>query len=86
VSRKTVEGQIVLLDGAVLRDTDYMKCRLVYSGGIVPTMIGCNFISCGFEFQDEALRTLEFLHSLGMDANSGGRDFVVRTLLGFTDD
>ncbi len=78
--RKTVAGEVVVLDYAELQDTIYRRCKLVYKGGTPPTLVGCDFIECTFLFENEALNTMRFIAALAHSGDSG-RDLVVHTLL-----
>ena len=77
--RPEVIDQVVRLDYAVLRDTVYRKCKLVFEGGRPPIMSGCDFIECEFIFEGPARNAQEFLTIL---AHGGAAELVVHGMLG----
>lgn len=82
MDRPTVTNDVVRLDFAVLRDTVYQGCKLIYEGGRPPIMDGCDFVECEFIFQGNALNTQAFLTML---AHSGAAELVVNGMLGLAD-
>lgn len=80
--RTVVRGDVVKLDYAVLRDTQFVNCKLVYGGGRPPIMTGCDFIDSEFILEGPAEATAYYLHIL---ANSGAGELVVNQMLGLTD-
>ncbi len=82
--RKEVKNEVVHLDYADLRDTNYTDCKLVYKGGTPPAIGDCTFLRCSFIFENEALNTMQFL--LALASGTGGRDLVLRQFLGIKDD
>jgi hypothetical protein len=53
--------ETVLLDGETFSDCNFAACRLVYSGGELPTFDGCRFDNCEWKFEDAAAQTLAYL-------------------------
>lgn len=80
--RKEVRNQVVQLDYADLRDTDYKNCKLVYKGGFPPVLVNCTFDSCEFIFENEALNTVRFI--AGLAQNEGGKELVLGSFLGLS--
>ena len=57
----TFSHETVVLDGQAFSDCEFRDCRLVYSGGEVPTFADCRFHACEWKFEDAAARTLAYL-------------------------
>jgi hypothetical protein len=57
----TFTHETVQLDGEQFADCEFIKCRLVYSGGAVPKLKDCRFDDCDWKFEDAAGRTLEYM-------------------------
>lgn len=53
----------VALDGATFEDCTFEKARLVYAGGVLPSIQGCSFDEVTFEFEGAAGRTLSLLQA-----------------------
>jgi hypothetical protein len=53
--------ETVALDGESFSDCEFRDCRLVYSGGPLPSFEGCRFDDCEWKFEDAAARTLAHL-------------------------
>lgn len=80
--RAEVRGEIIKLDYATLRDTNYINCKLVFAGGRPPSMVNCDFIESEFILEGPADATRFFLSVL---AKSGAGDLVVKGMLGLQD-
>jgi hypothetical protein len=50
--------ETVALDGMSFSDCAFQYCRMVYSGGKLPTFEACRFTDCEWKFDDAAARTL----------------------------
>jgi hypothetical protein len=53
--------ETVVLDGGVFEDCEFLKCRLVYAGGDLPSLVGCRFDACEWKYDEAAARTLAYL-------------------------
>ncbi len=53
--------ETVALDGEHFADCEFQDCRLVYTGGPVPSFSNCRFVNCEWRLDDAASRTLEQL-------------------------
>lgn len=84
IKRKEVRGEVVQLDYADLRDTNYINCKLVYKGGSPPILVNCTFDTCEFVFENEALNTIRFI--AGIANSSGGQELVLHKFLGLPQD
>jgi hypothetical protein len=51
----------VFVDGVHFIECRFNKCELVYSGGNIPSFIGCEFIECGFAFSASASNTVNYM-------------------------
>jgi hypothetical protein len=56
--------ETVALDGEEFFDCEFRACRMVYTGGEVPTFVRCRFDDCDWRFEDAAARTLAQLKLL----------------------
>ena len=61
------EGEVltgrVALDGAIFEDCSFENARLIYAGGLPPSMRSCSFHEVTFEFEGAAGRTLALLQA-----------------------
>jgi hypothetical protein len=53
--------ETVALDGEHFADCEFQGCRLIYSGGKLPSFSDCRFDDCDWKFDDAAARTLAHL-------------------------
>lgn len=77
MSKQLIKNQQVILDGAHYRNKKFENCKLIYSGGKVPSLINNEFNECEWVFENEARNTLQFLRQL---ASGGGMDLVLYSL------
>lgn len=49
------------LDGKTFIKCKFTQCDLIYSGGDVPSLIGCQFNATNFRFKESAERTIQLL-------------------------
>lgn len=63
----------VYLDGQHYQYTRFENCTLVYSGGVVPTLLGNQFLNCTWRVEGAASNTLDFFKLL---TAIGGADIV----------
>ncbi|WP_139218705.1 hypothetical protein [Roseivivax halotolerans] len=75
--KRTVKGDVVVLDYADLRNTRYERCKMIYRGGRPPTLVNNDFVECEWIFENEAQNTLRFLKAL---VEGGGEDLVLASL------
>ena len=71
----------VVLDGETFSDCEFRNSRLVYSGGELPTFVGCQFENCEWRYDDAAARTLAFLKTVW---GVGGKASVQATIKDIT--
>jgi hypothetical protein len=79
--RTEVRGELVRLDYSVLRDTNFVECKLIYGGGRPPILQNCDFIDSEFILEGHAQATAHFLAILG---RSGAGHLVIHQMLGLT--
>jgi hypothetical protein len=60
-SSTTFTRETLQLDGETFDACEFKSCRLVYSGGEVPTFTDCKFEDCDWRLDDAATRTLAHL-------------------------
>ncbi|MEM7301693.1 MAG: hypothetical protein AAF468_11475 [Pseudomonadota bacterium] len=75
-SGKTFSGGDLELDAKEFHNCTFNHCNLIYRGGLPPAMSGCSFNNCGWQFGDDAARTLGFLSGL----YGGGFDVLVEQI------
>ncbi|GBF05590.1 hypothetical protein DAERI_050099 [Deinococcus aerius] len=71
------ENTRVDLDGNEYRNCTFRRCTVVYSGGQVPLISGCDFNGCEFGFSDAAERTLIFMNRM---YHGGFQNIIEETL------
>lgn len=79
--RKRVEDQIVRLDYSTIRDTDLVRCKLVFEGGRPPQLDNVQIEECEFIFEGPARNTQNFLTLLAHVEP----ELVVNAMLGLSD-
>lgn len=81
VLRRVREGNTVLqmesviLDGGYFYKKSFVFCNLIYSGGVPPTLVECDFLNSKFSFDGPARNTLDLLAAFAQGGKSG-RDLV----------
>jgi hypothetical protein len=60
----TFRNAIVHLDGHSYRSCRFERCRLVYAGGELPSMIDCTFEGCSWRLAGAAARTLRLMRAM----------------------
>ena len=59
--RAKFERQRLVIDGQDYDTCAFVECRLLYNGGEVPRFSGCDFVRCGWDLGDAAMRTIGYL-------------------------
>ncbi|MCA1299078.1 hypothetical protein [Stappia indica] len=78
----TFQDREVLLDGGAFHGCVFIRCHMVYEGGVPPVLSGCHFEGCRWGFAGAAANTLLMLGAL----RQGGFEAVVdRTLAAIHD-
>ncbi|MBD8630771.1 hypothetical protein IFT74_05240 [Oxalobacteraceae sp. CFBP 8755] len=62
--KEKFNNTLVRLDGNTFENCFFKNCEMEYSGGKVPSFIGCTLEECLFKFTDQAGDTLAFLHAM----------------------
>ena len=78
---KTIEGEIVKLDYADFRDTEFKNCKMIYAGGRPPTLVNNGFTNCEWISEGEAQNTVLFLKSM-YDSGGGFEKLIKVTIFG----
>ena len=78
MANKRIE-ETVHLDGGEFNDTQFIRCKIVYSGGGVPLLKNNLFIDCEWFFEGAAGNTIKFLRDR-IDDGKGGETFVLSSL------
>ncbi len=65
--------ETIVLDGENFSDCEFRDCRLVYSGGELPSFSDCRFDKCDWKLDDAAARTLAHLRLMW---NAGAKELV----------
>lgn len=77
---ETFSDSIQVLDGNVYDKCNFNRCRVIYGGGPLPVLNGCNFNDCSWQLAEGAERTMIFLRMLYHGLGPGGRQLVEETL------
>ena len=73
---KTFEESLIELDGISFEQCRFVRCKLVYGGGVEVDFKECSFEQCNWVFEGPADRTLVYLSSLYRGFGPAGRDIV----------
>lgn len=78
IKGKKFLNETVHIDGKTLIDCIFENCSIVYSGGDLPSMVGCNMDpKCRIAFEGAAGRTIVLMHSMN---NGGFRATIYETI------
>ena len=69
-----------VLDGNEFADCKFDNCQLLYRGGVIPKVEGCQFNNCQWRFEDSAERTLVFMRQLYHGMGAGGKQLMESTM------
>ncbi|MBI3861742.1 MAG: hypothetical protein HY290_07585 [Planctomycetia bacterium] len=73
---KTFKDESIHLDGQAYETCTFENCTLIFSGGEIPTVAGCEFRDCQWRLEGAADRTVSFLKSLYHVLGEGGRTLI----------
>ena len=76
ISGTTFEERDVVLDDHAYTNCVFRRCRLVYGGGPLPIVTGCELDSCAFRFTRQAANTIAFFAMLHGGFGRTGRQVV----------
>ena len=67
--REPVQGQRfssrqLVVDGKHFEDCDFDSCTFVYTGGVPPNFVRCEFASPHFVFKEAAQRTMQLMSAI----------------------
>lgn len=79
VTHCTFKNAIVHVDGQKYRSCRFERCRLVYSGGELPSMVGCEFDRCRWTLDGAAARTLRLMKAM-VERGGSMHELVLRSL------
>ena len=68
-----------VLDGNTYNRCTFTNCRLVYRGGTIPFLRGCQFVRCSLSWEDAARRTLDLLKGMYHGFGEAGHKLVEDT-------
>lgn len=54
----------LVVDGKHFEDCEFDACTLVYTGGVAPNFVRCEFTAPHFVFKDAAQRTMQFMSAI----------------------
>ncbi|MEX0677333.1 MAG: hypothetical protein WD063_09670 [Pirellulales bacterium] len=69
-----------VIDGNEYQECRFEKCRMIYRGGEIPRITGCQFDDCTWHFEGAAERTLLFMRQLYHGMGPGGTQLIEATL------
>ena len=58
--KKSIKGEVIILDYKDLRNTRFERYTMVFRGGRPPPLVNNDFIDCQWVFENEAQNTLVF--------------------------
>ena len=67
------KGRKITIDGGSFYSCQFVGCTLVFSGLMPPTLEGCNFNACSWQFSGPASNTIAFMTAL----YAGGAEDVI---------
>jgi hypothetical protein len=76
IAGTTFEERDVVLDDHAYTNCVFRRCRLVYGGGPLPVISGCELDSCAFRFTRAAANTIGFFAMLQGGFGRSGRQVV----------
>jgi hypothetical protein len=65
-----------VIDGNQYIDCKFEKCLMIYRGGDIPSIRGCNFNDCRWQFEEAAERTLVFMRLIYHGMGSNGPEMI----------
>ncbi len=71
ITKQTFQDTTEILDGNQYIECTFNNCQIIYRGGAIPSIQGCQFNDCRWNFEEAAERTLQFMRAIyhGMGAN-----------------
>ena len=79
----TFRNAVVHVDGHSYHGCRFERCRLVYSGGDLPSMVDCEFLRCRWTLDGAAARTLRLMKA--MTVRGGSMRALVERSLGLVE-
>jgi hypothetical protein len=80
VRGKTLSDVTEVIDGNHYTDCRFEKCLMIYRGGDIPHINGCQFETCTWKFEGAAERTLTFMRQVYHGMGAGGRQLIEATM------
>jgi hypothetical protein len=77
---KTFANTREIIDNNRYVDCIFNRCTIVYAGGEIPHISGCQFNDCQWQFEDAAERTLVFMKMLYHGTGENGRKMIDETV------
>ncbi|MFM7403197.1 MAG: hypothetical protein ACKO1N_03680 [Erythrobacter sp.] len=81
---EVVQGEVVRLDYQRFRNKSFVDCTLIFSGGLPPVLMDCDFIESTFAFEGAAQNTVAFLAAFA-GGGGDGQKFIL-SILGIPSD
>jgi len=75
-TQRTFSRREVTLDGSSFENCRFEGCTLSYNGGVPPSLSGCHFEKCSWQFGNDAANTIGFLSGM---YNGGFDDLIEAT-------
>ena len=69
-------GSQEVVDGNQYSGCNFDNCKIIYRGGVLPSMTNCGFNACTWHFEEGAERTLIFLRLIYHGMGEGGQTLV----------
>jgi hypothetical protein len=64
VREQRFASQQLVVDGKHFEDCEFDACTFVYTGGVPPNFVRCEFAAPHFVFKDAAQRTMQFMSAI----------------------
>jgi hypothetical protein len=80
VTGQTFSSATEVVDGNRYVECRFDNCTMIYRGGEIPHITGCQFDGCNWRFEDAAERTLLFMWQVYHGMGAGGRELIEAVL------
>jgi hypothetical protein len=80
ITGKTMSDATEVIDGNQYSDCRFKNCTMVYRGGEIPHITGCEFDNCSWHFDGAAERTLIFMRQMYHGMGAGGAQLIESTI------
>jgi hypothetical protein len=79
---KVFAKETVHVDGQEYIDCEFLQCEMVYGGGALPVLRGCNLDSCRWKLEGAAGRTMALMRTLYAAGDKSLCEGIIRDITG----